>query len=50
MEATVSVTFVGPLARPEWVADVEGTEEPYDPDSLDHDAVNRALAGWSKAA
>jgi hypothetical protein len=33
----------------EWVADVTGTEEPFDPDLLDVDAVNRTLAGCSKA-
>jgi hypothetical protein len=33
----------------EWVADVTGTDEPYDPDFLDVDAVNRALAGCSTA-
>jgi hypothetical protein len=33
----------------EWVADLTGTDEPYDPDFLDVDAVNRALNGRSKA-
>jgi Plasmid pRiA4b ORF-3-like protein len=33
----------------EWVADVTGTDEPYDPGFLDVDAVNRALNGRSKA-
>ena len=33
----------------EWVADVTGTDEPYDPDLLDVDAVNGALAGCAKA-
>jgi hypothetical protein len=33
----------------EWVADVTGTDEPYDPDLLDVDAVNGALARCAKA-
>jgi hypothetical protein len=32
------------------LADVTDTDEPYDPDLLDVDAVNRALAGCAKAA
>lgn len=33
-----------------WVADVTGSDEPYDPDVLDVNAVNRALADWSRAS
>ena len=33
----------------EWVTDVTGIDEPYDPDFLDINAVNRALAAWSQA-